>query len=85
MHARDVIARARLKVGAANNLFSWNCEHLVSWAHGESPRSPQIERAVFCAGLLALFALIVTAVKDDGEYDPTVGRKRGSDGRFRAT
>lgn len=84
----EVLERARSKLGTTYDLFVWNCEHFTSWAHGQRPHSPQIEAvkktASAGAGLLAgvlLFKFIIDAM--DGEYDATVGRVRGSDGRFK--
>lgn len=38
----EAIRRARSLIGTRYDLFSWNCEHLVTFAQGLSPTSPQI-------------------------------------------
>jgi len=52
-----VISRARLCLGQRWNLWSWNCDHFVTWAHGLTPRSPQLRGAVICCSL-ALVAVV---------------------------
>lgn len=41
----EVVARARERLGSNYYLFNWNCEHLVRYAHGLKPESPQIALA----------------------------------------
>jgi hypothetical protein len=48
-----VIERARRKLGEPWNLFTANCEHLVSWAHGLEVTSPQLRNAIFWLVLVA--------------------------------
>lgn len=55
-----VVQRARAQIGSRYRLFNWNCEHLVSHAHGLSPRSPQVAAVVVLA---ALFGMIKIANK----------------------
>lgn len=52
----QVIERARQKLGARWDLFSWNCEHFVHWAFGQEPRSPQLQALV----ITTVFSLIAT-------------------------
>ena len=54
-----VVYRARALVGTKYHLLNWNCEHLVSYAHGMAPRSPQVAiviAAALIAGLAAFAA-----------------------------
>lgn len=46
-----VIARARSRIGTRYNLLTWNCEHLVRFAQGLSPSSPQVVATVVVAAL----------------------------------
>ena len=56
--AHEVLRRARSLVGTQYHLRGWNCEHLVTYAHGLKPQSPQVVATV----AIALFgAVIVTA------------------------
>lgn len=52
------VMRARSKVGTTYSLLEWNCDHVVHYAVGLEPRSPQI---AFCVAGLALFAIAVRA------------------------
>lgn len=52
----QVLSRARQKLGTRWNLFSWNCEHFVTWAFGREPQSPQL-RAGVISGLAVLMML----------------------------
>lgn len=52
-----VLERARSVLGKGWNLFSFNCEHLVSYAHGLEPRSPQLASGMLIAGIAALVYL----------------------------
>lgn len=52
-----VIQRARARVGSSYQLFNWNCEHLVSYAHGQQPESPQVAAVVVLAILLGLLRI----------------------------
>lgn len=38
----EVVQRARSQIGKAWDLFQWNCEHFVHWAHGLKPKSQQL-------------------------------------------
>lgn len=55
-----VIQRARVRIGTSYQLFNWNCEHLVSYAHGQRPASPQVATVV---ALLILFGILRLASK----------------------
>jgi len=37
-----VVHRARSLVGKSYELFTWNCDHLALYAHGQKPESPQL-------------------------------------------
>ena len=54
----EVIARARAKLGTPWDLFSFNCEHFVNWAHGRKADSPQLRSAVTLAMILGLVGVI---------------------------
>jgi len=41
----QVIQRARSKLGTKYDLFKWNCEHFVRWAHDLKLESPQLQIA----------------------------------------
>lgn len=78
-----VLERARSKIDSEYRLFTWNCEHLVSWAHGDEPKSPQVKAVVGIALGLGLLAGLVSLVSgSDVHWDANVGRMRGPDGRF---
>ncbi|PUB88045.1 MAG: hypothetical protein DBP00_07390 [gamma proteobacterium symbiont of Ctena orbiculata] len=51
----EVLKRARNMLGTKYDIFKWNCEHFVRWAHGLKPESPQMQVAVF--GALSLLVL----------------------------
>lgn len=52
---RQVLQRARSKIGTKWDLLLWNCEHFVRWAHGLNPASPQVRRGfMLLAGIAAL-------------------------------
>jgi hypothetical protein len=54
-----VLSRARSVVGTKYHLVGWNCEHLVNYAHGLEPKSPQVAiviAAALIAGLIAFAA-----------------------------
>lgn len=51
---REVLARARGKLGQRYDLLSWNCEHFVYDAFGLDKQSPQLKQFVLCAIGLAL-------------------------------
>jgi hypothetical protein len=54
----EVLARARSKSGEKWNLFTWNCEHFVHWAHGLRQQSPQLRSFVTISFVfLAVIAL----------------------------
>lgn len=57
---RTVVQRARARIGSRYQLFNWNCEHLVSYAHGQQPATPQVAAVV---ALAILFGLIRMARK----------------------
>ena len=51
---QEVIARARSRLGAKWDLLTANCEHLVTWAHGLEPRSPQLQLTIGAVGLVGI-------------------------------
>jgi len=54
-----VIYRARSQIGSTYDLLNWNCEHLISYAHGSPLKSPQVAfvmAAALIAGLIAVAA-----------------------------
>lgn len=51
---REVLARARGKLGQPYDLLSWNCEHFVYDASGLVKQSPQLQQLAICAFGLAL-------------------------------
>ncbi len=53
---REVLQRARSRIGKPWSLLKWNCEHFVHWAHGLKPTSPQLAVAVALA-LLGIAAV----------------------------
>lgn len=50
-----VVRRATSRLGEKYSLLTWNCEHLIRFAHGLKPSSPQI--AVLLLAGLTFFAL----------------------------
>lgn len=46
LEPHQVIQRARRKLGTRYDLFKWNCEHFVRWAHNLKLESPQLQFAV---------------------------------------
>ncbi|MCG8094859.1 MAG: lecithin retinol acyltransferase family protein [Candidatus Thiodiazotropha endolucinida] len=52
-----VLRKARNKLGTKYDVFNWNCEHFVRWAHGLKPESPQLRVAIF--GVLSLLAFAI--------------------------
>ena len=57
LDADSVLRRARTKTGTRWNLFVWNCEHFVYWAHGLRPHSPQLITMSACASIIASITL----------------------------
>ena len=57
-----VVTRARAMLGTKYDLFRWNCDHLVHYAHGLSPKSPQI-RAAFAIGAIVVTGLITRSLR----------------------
>lgn len=60
-----VLARARAMLGRRYRLLTWNCDHLVRYAHGLSAVSPQIWRAI--GGLtvgIAAIAIMVQLIRN---------------------
>ncbi len=54
----QVIERARSLIGTKYDLFKWNCEHFVRWAHNLKVESPQLKTTVTISScLLGLFCL----------------------------
>jgi len=51
-----VVHRARSLVGTKYDLFDWNCEHLISYAHGLVPKSPQVAIVIAAALIVGLVA-----------------------------
>lgn len=49
-----VVHRARSVLGTRYQLMSWNCEHLVHFALGMSPKSPQLRKTVLDLGIAYL-------------------------------
>ena len=49
-----ILQRARQHIGTKYQLFDWNCEHLVSHAHGKRPESPQVAAAIIVAVLVGV-------------------------------
>ena len=45
------IRRARSRIGTPYDLLTWNCEHLVGFAKGLSPSSPQVSVTVALVSL----------------------------------
>ena len=54
LSADEVLLRARSKIGSRWNLFGWNSEHSINWAHGLKPRNPTVRNyatyAIFLMG-----------------------------------
>ena len=48
-----VMQKARSALGTKYDLFKWNCEHFVRWAHELKPESPQLLAAMII-GLIGL-------------------------------
>lgn len=46
LDAARIVARARSRLGTPYDLFRWNCEHLVTFALGRNPQSPQLRATV---------------------------------------
>jgi hypothetical protein len=55
-----VVALARTQLGRQYDVLRFNCEHLVSWAHGLGGKSTQLRRGV--AGGVALGAAALAGV-----------------------
>ncbi len=53
--AKIVVSRATSRLGEKYSLVTWNCEHLIRYAHGLKLSSPQIGIAILAG--LTLFAL----------------------------
>lgn len=54
----QVIQRARSQLGSKYDLFNWNCEHFVHWAHGLKLESPQLQSVALISMLaISLFWL----------------------------
>ena len=54
-----VVMRALSMAGRPYDLFSWNCEHLVSYAYGQKAHSPQLAAIVATAiGAVAVTSLL---------------------------
>lgn len=51
---REVLVRARAKLGERYDLLSWNCEHFVYDSFGLDKQSPQLKQLAICAIGLAL-------------------------------
>lgn len=51
-----ILARARSRIGTPYDLLKWNCEHLVSFASGNAPKSPQVNATITLAALGLLLA-----------------------------
>jgi len=47
----EVVARAREKIGSRYNVFTWNCDSLVNYAHGLPSQSPQVALTLLLLGL----------------------------------
>ncbi|MCG7980275.1 MAG: lecithin retinol acyltransferase family protein [Candidatus Thiodiazotropha taylori] len=52
-----VLRKARNKLGTKYDVFKWNCEHFVRWAHGLKPESPQLQVAILGVVSLLVFAI----------------------------
>ncbi|HEV2174698.1 MAG TPA: lecithin retinol acyltransferase family protein [Nitrospira sp.] len=52
-----VVQRARDCVGTRYSLVNWNCDHLVSDAHGLVTRSPQVALVIAVALIAGLFVM----------------------------
>src|SRR5262245_54178550 len=44
-----VVSRVRSLIGTKYDLLKWNCEHVVRYAHGKTPESPQVAATAFVA------------------------------------
>lgn len=60
LRAFEIVQRARSRLGSPYDLLSWNCEHLVAYARGLTPSSPQI------LGTLAFAALGLMIIGNRG-------------------
>lgn len=56
LNTGEILNRARSQLGRSYDLFSWNCEHFVSYSLGHAPRSPQLVLAA-----VTLISLFTTA------------------------
>ena len=59
----QVIDRASELIGQPFRLFSENCEHLVTHAHGLKRRSPQVESWLIVAGVVILALVVAKKVR----------------------
>ena len=50
-----IVMRARAKIGTPYDFWTWNCQHLVYWALGLKPQSPQRD----AAALLSVAGLVI--------------------------
>ncbi len=55
----EVLSRARSLIGTQYDLFRWNCEHFVAYAHGLKPQSAQV--AITVAIAMLFVGLLATA------------------------
>lgn len=46
LSTKEVLERARSKLGHSYDMFRWNCEHFVYYSLGLEPKSPQLALAV---------------------------------------
>ncbi len=56
----EVLNRARSFIGTRYDLFGWNCEHFVAYAHGLQKQSPQV---VITMAIAALCVCVLAVAK----------------------
>lgn len=64
----DVVLRARSRLGESYSLLTNNCEHLVSFALGHPPSSPQAQRAVAVAAIALIACIGGNAERDNATF-----------------
>lgn len=63
MPAEIVVARARTKLGQPWNLFEWNCEDFVNYAHGLRGMPTQVKTWTFVFALIGVLMLALIATR----------------------
>ncbi len=79
-----VATRAMSLVGQKYDLLSFNCEHLANLAANGTAESKQVRAGATLVASVSLFALLVSAVNENGTSVGPRGYRRDRRGRFAA-